>query len=115
MIFKCDNCGIVDEVCFDGYAFGDTILEGVIFIANSKGKVRVSEENANYFSDLNQKKWLDVAKRYLKETDIVSCCKCDDDIAITQEDKKEKKPIKMKALKFADIVLRDINKKGDVE
>lgn len=79
--FVCEHCGPITEVEFDGYGFGERILEGVMFIGtlSPDGKilsVKVRDIDADYFSDLNQKKWLKEAKTYLGETDVVTCVKC---------------------------------------
>ena len=80
MKFICDKCGEVKKVSFDGYHFGDRLLEGVIFdaVLDDKGNVSVSvqTESAAYFSDLNEKKWLAAALKYVQETDVVTCGKC---------------------------------------
>lgn len=84
--FECDKCGEIKKVEFDGYAFGDRLLEGVIFIgeldAKSRAVISISPDCKSYFRDLNQKKWLTEAKKYLEGTDIVSCFKCKDDCGV---------------------------------
>ena len=52
----------VKKAYFDGYSVGDRLLEGVIFeITIVKGKIKaraVPGIDANYFADLNEKKWI---------------------------------------------------------
>jgi len=56
MELKCDNCGAIDHVLVDGYAFGDRLLEGVMFeVVDNNGKPnvnRVTPECQDYFSGL---------------------------------------------------------------
>lgn len=62
------------KVKFDGYAFGDRILEDVYFQADIADDGTVSnvvidpDDDGDYWSDLNQAKWLKMAKEYLEET-----------------------------------------------
>lgn len=45
----------------DGYNIGDRLLEGVMFEINFNEKdiiINVEKESKNYFSNLNEKKWL---------------------------------------------------------
>jgi hypothetical protein len=68
--FKNDKGDFVNEVYFDGYHFGDRLLEDVIFkgiVRNGKLSVEITEDCAEYFSDLNQNKWLGAAKTFLEE------------------------------------------------
>ena len=69
-LFKNEKGEIVDKVFFDGYPFGDRLLEDVTFqatIKDNKVKVEITKDCANYFSDLNQKKWLGIAKNWVEE------------------------------------------------
>ena len=71
--FDYEDGTIVNEAYFDGYAFGDRLLENVTFkatIKNGKLIVSVVESSRQYFSNLNQKKWLKAAKDYAKQNDI---------------------------------------------
>ena len=77
--FKCHNCGDIDYVLLDGYSVGDRLLEGVMFEIRRDGqgyKINVSAEDANYFSDLNEQKWLAKILKYASSTDYVTCPKC---------------------------------------
>lgn len=85
MIFRCDNCGEVKQCIFDGYCFGDRLLEGVMFIGFISGEVRVSEESEVYFQQLNQQMWLEQAKEYLSRLDIGQCIFCKKDLDIFHE------------------------------
>lgn len=66
---QCDTCGVLDHVLFDGYAFGDTLLEGVMFEARLTGQtdvetgspmfdVKVAAGHEAHWNKLNQKYWL---------------------------------------------------------
>ncbi len=51
----------ITEAFFDGYSVGDTLLEGVMFRCTIVGdmiSVRVVDSCADYFSRLNETKWL---------------------------------------------------------
>jgi hypothetical protein len=60
------------KVRFDGYHFGDRILEGVYFVAEVNEKqivtsVKIAPDCDNsYWQDLNQKRWLNEAKQHLQ-------------------------------------------------
>jgi len=86
MELKCDSCGAIDHVLVDGYAFGDRLLEGVMFEVidkNGKPKVnRVAPECQDYFSDLNQEKWAMICEDYCEQLDIAQCPKCGDDVVV---------------------------------
>ena len=84
-LFKCDNCGDLDYVLFDGYGFGDRMLEGVIFKGFKSGKVEITEDSKSYFEDLNKRKWLKEAKEYLAELDCAQCPTCGDDCDVFEQ------------------------------
>jgi len=70
--FKNENGDFVQEVFFDGYTFGDRLLEDVIFkarIKNGKVFVEITKDCAEYFKELNQKKWLKEAKEFVEGLD----------------------------------------------
>jgi hypothetical protein len=82
---KCDRCGALDYVLIDGYDFGDTLLEGVMFqirvASNGKLSASIDPDHTDYFKTLNQRKWLTEAKRYAaKECDVAQCPKCKKDV-----------------------------------
>ncbi len=87
--FNCEDCGDLDYVLINGYDFGDRLLEGVMFRGFPDGHVEIDPEGAEYFKDLNQKKWLKEAKRHFAEVmemgDEVTCPKCKDDVAVLAE------------------------------
>ena len=57
----------INKAYIDGYQFGDRLLEGVIFevTVNKTGKdVNIKcVDGADYFNDLNTKKWIKEAKK----------------------------------------------------
>lgn len=63
-----------NQAKFDGYAFGDRMLEGVMFVATIEEdktlSVAIDPDSADYFSDLNEKKWLKEALNYALENDM---------------------------------------------
>jgi hypothetical protein len=79
----CDSCGLLEYALVDGYGFGDRVLEGVYFeVRVVKGKISVStcEAHKDYMGGLNEKKWMKEAKSFVKETDVLECPKCHEDI-----------------------------------
>jgi len=81
MSFNCPTCGQQGYALIDGYAFGDRLLEDVEFeIRKDKdGNLTASVEPsaANYFSQLNEKKWLkEAVKRATDCPDELTCPQC---------------------------------------
>lgn len=58
----------------DGYSFGDRLLEGVMFIISitkdGELKAKVQDSDKDYFSDLNEERWLASAVSHAEENDI---------------------------------------------
>lgn len=77
----------------DGYCFGDRLLEGVMFYADAKDGVvdfdtiRVGPDDVNYFSDLNEKKWLAAACEFIKETDALETLDGKENVWVENNDK----------------------------
>lgn len=68
--FEKEDGTILKVAYFDGYAFGDRLLEGVMFKATvTKGKLSVEPcpDAERYLKDLNRKKWLKEALQYAKD------------------------------------------------
>lgn len=67
----CDECGIIPKAHYDGYAFGDRMLEGVMFEVEVVGSELITKgvkpSNKDYFSDFNEKKWLETANESLED------------------------------------------------
>jgi len=85
MKFDCETCGKIDEAIFDGYPFGDRLLEGVKFIAkkNDDGTCEVrtkGPDDDQYLEKLNMDYWLQMAKQFAEENDIFECPKCGGDV-----------------------------------
>lgn len=88
---RCDDCGVIEYVLFDGYNFGDTLLEGVMFEARFAGKdatgafdyeVKVAAGHEAHWSKLNAPYWLGQAKEYVPDLDIAECPKCHEDVVM---------------------------------
>lgn len=79
MSFKCDKCGDLDYVLFDGYPFGDRMLEDVMFRRYNDGHVEINSDDA-YWQKLNSKMWLETAKEWSDDLDIGTCPKCKEDV-----------------------------------
>lgn len=86
MILKCDNCGDIEYVLVDGYHFGDRLLESVMFmVKDNNGEPQVmgvTDDCKEYFSDLNQKKWLKECEKFCKDLDIATCPHCQSDVGV---------------------------------
>jgi hypothetical protein len=84
----CHACGkAVDTVLVDGYQFGDRLLEEVIFVIKNVGGIPtcegVTDECKDYFSELNEKAWLDACRSFCDaDIDIGSCPICGDDVHV---------------------------------
>jgi len=86
MELKCDNCGMIDHVLVDGYWFGDRLLESVMFKVKDQDGIPtalgVFEAATEYFSDLNQQKWLKACEEFCETLDFAQCPKCGDDVVV---------------------------------
>ena len=71
-----DDYEIVNVAYFDGYSFGDRLLEGVIFemtLTPAKDDINVKvSTGVDYFNDLNTAKWLQAAKEFALKNDEFS-------------------------------------------
>ena len=72
--FRTEDKDGVEYAYVNGYDFGDRLLEGVLFkiiIENNEFKAVDVEPGAKeYFSQLNQKKWLKEATDFAKQLDV---------------------------------------------
>lgn len=72
--FADDDGKEYQEAYFDGYSFGDRLLEGVMFKAEllPDGYLEVSTApgSVTYMKNLNEKKWLDEALKHAIDNDI---------------------------------------------
>jgi len=86
MKFDCETCGKIDEALFDGYFFGDRILEGVMFKArkNDDGTCEVESvdewDKDPYLVGLNKELWMKRAKEFAEANDIFTCPTCKQDV-----------------------------------
>ena len=80
------GCGHIDYVLFDGYNFGDRMLESVMFKAsideNDKVVVSTKEDwtKDNYLCGLDVEHWLELAREYVEDLDVAMCPSCQHDI-----------------------------------
>ena len=67
----CDKCGYIEVAHFDGYGFGDRILEGVLFEVKVAGPNLVTSDvepiSRPYFNDLNRERWIKAANESLED------------------------------------------------
>lgn len=99
--FVCDACGPIDHIHFDGYAFGDRVLEGVIFRAAFKnGKLVVTPIEGwggPYLRTLSKAHWQKEAEAFAAENDVAQCPKCGADVDAQpgQEKEEKKEPVRV--------------------
>ena len=82
-----DEC---EMALLDGYDFGDTLLEGVMFevrVNDGKMSIGVSDDDADYLSDLNTRKWLKEAALNAVDSDMLRCSLCDGDVIVYYDGK----------------------------
>jgi hypothetical protein len=73
--FSYEDGRIVSTAYFDGYNFGDRLLEGVSFkaeVADGKMAVSFTNPNGKYEKGLNQSYWLEKAQEFAANHDIFS-------------------------------------------
>lgn len=87
----CENCGKeLEFVYVDGYAFGDKLMEGVLF------KVSLSEEgwlclglkaaeDSKYMEQFNWSYWKSSCLEYCKTVDFVECPICGEEEVLVEE------------------------------
>lgn len=84
MKFNCDTCGQIDEAIFDGFYFGDRLMEGVKFIASKAddGTCTVrpaTQDDEVCIADFNKERWLARAKLFAEHNDVFACPQCGGD------------------------------------
>lgn len=86
----CPKCGIIEHVSFDGYHFGDRLLEGVMFKAQIKNRqfevTPQSSDDYDYLDNLNRAKWMRAAEEFISEYDVADCMKCNTQIILPTSD-----------------------------
>ena len=86
--WNCETHGDINEVRFDGYDFGDRMLEGMYFRAkfgkeNEFLEVFIEPEfDDEYWDDLNKKKWLKEAEKHAKTMDFAYCVICNEECIV---------------------------------
>lgn len=83
------GCGELTSVEFDGYPFGDRMLEDVVFIAELDEEGNISDvrskddwDTDGYLQGLNKEHWLKLAREFAKNMDGATCPKCEDDVYV---------------------------------
>lgn len=99
MKFDCQNCGDVDAVLINGYSFAERLLEGVMFKVFYKDGELIAEvmpEDADFFSDFNEIRWLDKCLKKVNsmEGDVGGSCPCcKEDIYFRPDDEARSEPV----------------------
>lgn len=78
------------EAMFDGYNFGERVLEGVMFIASidvyGNLSVKVDPNSESYFNTLNTKMWLKKALEAAKAQDVFEGMNGEEDIELVKKE-----------------------------
>jgi len=83
---KCDTCGNLTYALCDGYAIGDTLLEGILFEIRltNHGNVlaSVQEKDLPYFRSqrIDRAQWEKDMAEHASVTDTLTCPMCEADI-----------------------------------
>lgn len=90
--------GEVTYAYVDGYDFGDTLLEGVLFIVKIKVVTfkidGVADDAVEYMKNMNMKKWSKAALDFCKDNDIFIAPDRKSDAWVLDENGKENPHIK---------------------
>lgn len=94
-VIKCQECGhTTTKIEFDGYPFGDRLLEGVMFTAEllpdgSGVKVTgVTAEAEAYMAGLNKPHWIQRAQEYadsMYDDIFCGCPECEFDLVLSED------------------------------
>lgn len=79
------GCGEIDHIIFNGYSFGDRMLEGVMFKAWYEGdELRVTSveewDESPYLRQLNKDYWMGCALAHAKQLDVAQCPNCGNEV-----------------------------------
>ena len=85
MILGCEDCGEnLPHVEVDGYAVGDRLLEGVIFHFFPNRSVKVRDEDADYFKNLNKSLWLKKIQEHVLDGGETLCPLCKEEAYVEE-------------------------------
>ena len=74
LYFENESGDQFDTALMDGYSVGDRLLEDVMFVCKIEdGKLNVigvDEDSKPYFSELNEKLWMERAQKYAQDYDM---------------------------------------------
>lgn len=80
MELKCDQCGIIPYVQFDGYVLEDRLLEGVMikcYYENGEWKVGLADPDDRAYTDkLNMKQIFKNALSFITDPDGLDIAQC---------------------------------------
>jgi hypothetical protein len=92
LYFESEDGTQLDTAIFDGYGVGDRILEGVKFIVKIEdGKLHptIHPDDAEYFSTLNQKYWMDRVTEYVQDDDVFEHTETGEDVYLVTDETPE--------------------------
>ena len=94
----CEYCQkFLDIVHVDGYGFGDTLLEGVMFVVQIKDNkpvcLGVKEDQQAYFEKFNKEYWKKLCEDFCESYDVFTCPDCGEDLIVDGEEEIETKPV----------------------
>lgn len=90
LYFETDDEQQLDNAIFDGYP--DRLLEGVKFIVKIVGgrlKASIHPDDAQYFSTLNAKLWLERVENYIQDYDVFTHPENGEDVYLVTDEPTE--------------------------
>ena len=90
LYFETDDEQQLDNAIFDGYP--DRLLEGVKFIVRIVGgrlKASIHHDDAQYFSTLNAKLWLEKVENYIQDYDVFTHPENGEDVYLVTDEPTE--------------------------
>ena len=90
LYFETDDEQQLDNAIFDGYP--DRLLEGVKFIVRIVGgrlKASIQPDDAQYFSTLNAKLWLEKVENYIQDYDVFTHPENGEDVYLVTDEPTE--------------------------
>jgi len=92
LYFESEDGTKFDTAIFDGYPVGNRILEGVWFIVKIEdGKLHptIHPDDAQYFSTLYEKYWLDKVTDYVQDYDVFIHLETKEDVYLVTDETPE--------------------------
>lgn len=112
LYFETEDGQQLDTAIFDGYP--DRLLEGVKFdvrIVGGKLRASIHPDDAQYFSTLNAKLWLERVENYIQDYDVFSHPENGEDVyLVTDEPNQPVVGVVGKAYTWEEVLKRSVSK-----